>query len=443
MSSYIRPLLALGLGSLLLSCGGDSDSPDTLARDKLSPPLNLVTVTGDQSVELRWSAQNFESELQGYNVYVIENKTLEEVAALGTEGFPQFPELDAAGASLKNSSIPRCQENNAFFSLLGITVESEESCTSGGSIFGFRSQDQLASVNGKMLAATTVLQEEEKVSVRQAKLTCYDPSVEENPEDAEANVLGNDNVSLPKGSGEFQDGQGIQRCLIKKTLNGEALQNGVSYTFVVFAVLGSDFSEISWSSNLVEDTPAKPVFEATVEVPASQYRTLTLGGDPIDTTAILADAVACNAETFCLVSGRNTVASGAENAIYIARDTGGYPQRLFLSVSTESKLNLLYRGPITLDPIVGSDVISSRVPEDEAISATAGGTSYLNGATIAIYDNSVIDVAYRVDAETTHYGKLVIDQISYADDSASGIASFKLTVILQSKANSTHYFHRW
>ena len=82
MKAYLQCFSILScVSSLMIGCGGDSSSPDTLTRDKLSPPLNLVTVTGDQSIELRWSGQNFEDELQGYDVFMVEDSSLAAIAA--------------------------------------------------------------------------------------------------------------------------------------------------------------------------------------------------------------------------------------------------------------------------------------------------------------------------------------------------------------------------
>jgi hypothetical protein len=438
MKRVLYATLGLGLtGSLFLACD-TKDDPDTIARNDLSPPLNLVTVTGDNAVELRWSAQNFEGELQGYHVFLVPT-TLTDMAN-DADSLPQYPPLDYTATQLTESSIPRCEDNDAFFKKFGITVDASASC--GESLLGLQNQRNTLYATANSPAAqplatrqTFLLQDEEQASILDAKATCYDP-------DKPDTALGNDNISLPKNADNtYQDGEGTQRCLIKSTADGTALSNGTTYVFMVVAVLGSDFDEISWSSNLVEDTPAKPVYSNDeVTIQTDQYVTLTLASDPVNGDATLSNGFNCTAATttgLCSIGGTNTdtVNTGASDLV-LARDIGNsYPQRLFVSSQQGASIRLLYRGPITFDPVKGANTIATRVPGDEAI---ASNSSYVNGTTIPIYDNSVVDIAYTVNGET-YYGKLIIDELTYASDSAAANVTFKATVVLQSKAGSLHY----
>lgn len=438
--------LQIVLTTLVLSCGSDSSDPDTISRGKLSPPLKLVTVTGSNQIELRWSAQNFESELAGYQVFMASDSTLAAIAA-NTDALPGYPSRDYTEVSnLSDASVPRCEDNNAFFALFGIEVSSDSSCSD--SLFGSDDDaEEESSLVGSKTAGlvplgTTLLQEEETASITDAKLTCYDPA-------APTSSLGSETVSLVKADTEYQDGEGIQRCLIKEDAAGTALANGTSYVFIVVAVLGTDSDEISWTSNLVEDTPAPVVFSESISLDGdtnAEFVTISLPADLSTGSVSAADAAACSnaANTdACKLNGTNTTA--ASNALVIARDSNSstYKQRHFISTlqsasSDATRIGILYRGPLTFDPVAGSDTVSIRTPGDEAISSS--GTVYTtNGKTIPFYDNSVFDIVYTTGG-SSYYGKVIIDNISYASAEVSSTSTFTVTIVMQTKPDTLHYF---
>ncbi len=404
---------ALFLVLILQSCADGSD-PDTLTRDELSPPLNLVTVTGSEAVELRWNAQNFEDELQGYHVFMLADKSIAQIVADGT--LPEYPAKEYTAELLRQASIPRCKENNSFYALFGVEAGSDESCESS------------------LLLQDDTDTEDEKSSILAAKQTCYDP---ENPE----TNLGNDNISVLKVAGsEYSDGEGIQRCLIK------GLTNGSNYTFFVVAVLGDDFDEISWSSNLVDDTPAPALHDADITIPTQNYLSVTISlvSAPSATVSAAANCpyTSNDANNFCSILRSNNEATDADNRIYIARDnfSDAYPQRLALSTSSNGNIQLIGRGPMTIDPLLGADTIASRIPGDAAIT-WAEGVYYDKGTVLGVYENSVFDFVLT-NGGSNYYGKLILHSYNYASttDKSSDL-TVKLSVIFQPAAENTNYLY--
>ncbi len=67
-----RLLLILGsvMMAALVGCGDDEVT--TVEPEDLSPPLGLLSITGDGAVTLSWWCSNFEGELVGYVVYMYE-----------------------------------------------------------------------------------------------------------------------------------------------------------------------------------------------------------------------------------------------------------------------------------------------------------------------------------------------------------------------------------
>ena len=432
ISHTVQPVVAAFCLAALFGCGSSTDDPDTISRSKLSPPLKLLSVTGSGQIELRWSAQNFESELRGYDVFMVADTTLSAIAA-NTNALPSYPRLSYTESTLADASIPRCEDNNEFFKLFGILAPSEEDCDD--SLFGSDEEDESTnSLQGPSFGLTptgvTLLQDDELDSVVDAKLSCFDP-------DSPTTELGSALVSLPKGTGEYNDGQGIQRCLIKQDRNGNALQNGTTYVFLVVAVLGDDADEISWSSNLIEDTPAPVLLSETLTIESDKYITLALPADISTGSATVGAAADCPANNLCKLNGTNSTTAAATLAIARDSNSNSYPQRLFLSSSASSGVAILYRGPITFDPL-NAAAIATRVPGDSAV-ASSGSVYTSNGLTIPFYDNSVFDIAYTVGT-STYYGKLIIDNISYVSDKDSA-ASFSATIVMQPKAGSLHYLY--
>ena len=72
-------LLFLSIG--FFGCDvGEAEDPGTVKRSDLTPPGQLITVTGDGAIELRWESGNAEEKFQGYQVFAVA-KDLSEITA--------------------------------------------------------------------------------------------------------------------------------------------------------------------------------------------------------------------------------------------------------------------------------------------------------------------------------------------------------------------------
>lgn len=381
-----------------LACD-DSNDPSVLDQSSLAPPTGLVTVTGtnDGEIELRWQGANFEDGFVGYHVF----QATADIDTLKTASNPLSP----LGVDItKNVGLPRCAANNSFFAAFGVTAGTESQCSD-------------IDVDAPVAADTDV-------GVQKAKVLCYSPS--------DGSALGTaDTTSLDKTSASDADGTGIQRCLVK------GLTTGTTYSFLVVAVAGSSFEEISWTSNVVEDTPATKVFSGSVTIPAGKYATITFDSSAAAVAPTVthgSSALTCSA-TICGLAGSN---SGTTPTIYLARDSesSSYPQRVFASAGSGSALELAFRGPRTLDPVQGEATVATSIPGDQALAADSGG--YGKGQKVPVYDNMVFDIEYTVSG-AVHFGKLVIGNLEYPNNDKSADVSFTATILMQSQANQVHY----
>lgn len=68
--------LVIAVAAVVVLVTGCSDDTTTLvAPEELNPPLGLVSVTGNGRVDLAWYTSNFESDLDGYCIYVYEGSS--------------------------------------------------------------------------------------------------------------------------------------------------------------------------------------------------------------------------------------------------------------------------------------------------------------------------------------------------------------------------------
>ena len=399
----------LFLSALLVACGDASD-PDTINPEELAPPLRLQTVTGDGSVELRWQGNNFEEDLVGYHVFISDADV--DVTALKASYAPVSPTgIDIAN----NATVPYCTENATFFTAFGITQEPSTACDD-------------ASSTGATLSLA------EGVGVVDAKVDCYDP------DEATTSLAGTEpGVSLKKSTGDYADGIGIQRCLIKTDRAGTALQNGKSYSFFVVAVVGDEADGISWTSNVVSDTPAPAVVDnTTYTLPAAKYKSFSFNTSSLGAAPTVSADTSCGTASqtaaICGVFGTNTSTTAG---LYLARDNSatGYDQRIFLSVPQNGSIELLYKTANMTDSVKTG--ATARLPGDMASSET---TLYAaDGKGVRVASRQIYD--FRINVSSTYYyGKIAIGDISYktATDKASD-ASIPVTIVVQSKANSYDY----
>ena len=407
----MRKILLCLILANLIACDSQED-PGTVGADELTPPMTLTTVTGDGMIELRWEGVNYEDNLMGYQVFMVQDKSIADLTAEQLPGYP----TGVTTSNLGTKSYPRCEDNNAFFKVFGVTAESSDSCKSG---FLLQSQD------GTKATPATKLVAEDEASILKAIVDCYDPL------DNSVATGNTGSVSMAKSAGVgYRDGLGPQRCVVK------GLTNGTNYIFMVMAVLNGG-EDISWSSNIVEDRPAPAIFSGNISIGQNKYQKLSFDSTTITTamTAPEGEGSDCpNANTVCGISGTN---SNTDLAIYIGRDFGAsYKQRLFLSAGTNSGVKLLFRGGLTNDTETEATV-DARIPGDNAISDT---TDYLGGGVNPVYSNQVYDL-YVTNSSGSYYGKVVIGDVTYEGNVSTGKATVPVNVIVQGTAGKINYFH--
>ena len=113
---------------------------------------------------------------------------------------------------------------------------------------------------------------------------------------------------------------------------------------------------------------------------------------------------------------------------------GTFKQRLYISSPQSGVTKLQPRGPQTFDPLTSTKV--TRIPGDRAADVTTfpdAGTKYI------VYNNQVFDFAVTQNSKT-YYGKVVIGDVTYADQTnESSRATLKVSVIFQPAAGVRDY----
>lgn len=94
-------LIFMFLFALLLGC--KDKITEVISPEKLSPPLGLKGITGDENVVLFWYTSNYEDDLSGYFIYQYQG-------AYGTATVPQdippvFYKVDSIAVSLPSNQV--------------------------------------------------------------------------------------------------------------------------------------------------------------------------------------------------------------------------------------------------------------------------------------------------------------------------------------------------
>ncbi len=418
----VKNMLKIGMiaGAVLLAaaCGDKASDPGTESKSDLNPPGTLWTVTQDGGVELRWTAGNVEEDLNGYYVFAVDATKVSAAGAILAAVKPTYP----AGANLALSGVPRCLDNTKFFEAFGFTATDKE-C-----------EDDTAPAAGAATAGATL---------QGGSNLVQDPAPAEG-----------DEVEILKGFAKCEAGSSAdisltavapvvktQKCLIKKLGDAAAtpLANGKTYAFIVMAAR-DDRSKVSWTSNIIFDTPSADGLPAdsTVVIGVGQVATVDLSTVATG-KGTLSAAADCGASGAALspcdrISISNTVAAaGAKVFLSRAAATGGgdYKQRLYVSGSETGSVKIQPRGPQTWDPM--NKATANRIPGDEAASTyPAPGTKYV------VYNNQVFDVEITATGGI-YYGKLIVNDVTYADTAPTSAATLDVALVLQPEAGVRHY----
>lgn len=423
--------LSLAAALTALGCQGSASDPKTLDRSDLNSPGTVETVTGDKSIQVRFPTGNFEKDFQGYYVFA-STKSLAALTAL-----VKYP----SGADATTAGIPRCADNSAFFEAFGLAAATND-CKGATNAGDVTSTSKLASPTGiygdsfATLAATptttttTTTTTEEKMSNYQA---CSE---------AESGAA----ISLPVTAVDGTiSSKGTQKCTISKAYDKDsatsvAMANSTSYVVMVMTVAGSKYNKVSWSSNIVSDTPAPVAYSGSVTLTArNTFKYFTIN-TAMDTATLSSTTGTCPASDLCSIGGTN---SENTDGIYIGREAtaGSYPQRLFISTPDDSSIRLLPRGPQTYDP-EDPAVSSARIPSDQAIKHTSTSSPYAAiGSVLTVYEDHVFDFVITTGTSTYNYGKIVFGDVSYATATdTTSAATIPVTIIIQGKAATQDYF---
>jgi len=402
------------------ACSKTSSDPDTNDRSEFNPPGKLQTITMDEKLVLTWVGANAEDDFQGYHVFGRKG-AITDLA--DKYSFPTAT-IDFANGE----SIPRCEDNTAFFEYFGFPA-TDTSCDT--------SEEEATDEATLTTAKKSFLMAEDEAEAIDFNLKCT----------GTGQVVADGSLSLAA-----TDGKQIGRvyCDIEQVYDPDAgefvdLVNGDTYTFFVVAVKGSDKDEISWISNVAEDTPAvtmySDVIELTTSLPgtsAAQYVNFAL--DVTAKTATASSPTACtSSDGMCHLTATQNNALGG---IYIGRDTVSdvYAQRILISTSTLGKVQIRPRGANTMLNYTGDeDELIPYKPGDQAI-ATATSDYPAKGVKFAVYGNQVFDFVY-IDGDTKHYGKVVVTDLSYGGATKHATAELAVTIVMQPDLDNVHYFN--
>lgn len=425
--------------SLSLACGGSSDDPATADRDELSPPRNLASIAvkdgEDVKVTLVWNSFNAEHELRGYHVFGVEmgDLTLSDLASRVNYPY-NVPENN-----ILSGSFPRCGDNSDFFEAFGVP-ETDEDCEGAQDDETSTSTDT-GSGDGFRLATA------DEPETLLSKLDCEG--------------LDSTNVSLPTEGQQLGRNKCVVTAIKDKDGNATNLEAGKTYLFFVAAVLGDDFADMSWVSNIVMDTPSTKVFseEVTIQTGADQTTTskyVRVAFDSNDT--MKQDAAADCTDAVCKLTDKNNLTS---TGFFFGRDnfSGTNRERIFFSVpatgngtsvAAENEMGIQFkRSAVSLAfDDDGNEEIKALGKDGFHPGDTAGSVYLYDGTHLPVYGDQIFDYqVYKNGA--THYGKVIITD--WKIDGQSDVTSleslditkdvtFTVTVVLQEKPDTTDYF---
>ena len=426
--SVASALVTSAIALVQLGCGGSASDPKTLDMKDLNSPGIVETVTGDKTLQLRFNTGNFEKEFRGYYIFAT-TTSLEALKKLVI-----YP----AGVDITKAGIPRCVDNSPFFEAFGLAKATND-CK--GTINVGDATTTTTTTSSK-LTASNMIDEGSSTGLADSTTTTTTEEKMSNYLECSENVGAAISLPITADANSKYSSKGTVKCTVSKAYDATAktvgaMANGTSYVVLAMTVATDKYSKVSWSSNIVSDTPAPTAYSGNVTLAASKYRVISLV--PASGTATVGTESTCVASDLCSVTGTN---SQATDGIYIARDSAGsYPQRILISTPSTASIRLLPRGPQTYDPLDPA-VTSARTPADTAITHTSSSSPYGSpGVVYAVYEDRVYDFVMTTVGSTSYrYGKIVVGNISYASASTTAEATLPLTIVMQTLAGTVDYF---
>jgi hypothetical protein len=243
----------------------------------------------------------------------------------------------------------------------------------------------------------------------------------------------------------------LQRCTVKQAWDQEEgklvdIASGTDYVFFVVSVMGDNYDQVSWTSNIIDDVPSLDLLDEAVVIPTDKFvkisfAELTFAGDNLATvTASVSTPVSCPSTGDKLPCALGTTNPETDPAIYIARDAFSptYPQRLFLSSGPGFRMTQQQVNKDAQAADQDSHLIRVRTPGDYALDK-AGYEAEKTIFTVKDTNKS-FDFVYTASNSKDYYGKVVFTEISYAGDSKEGDATLQVNIVLQPKADEPKYF---
>jgi hypothetical protein len=254
-----RSVPLLGVFLMMAGCGSSSSKdPKTVLKSDLNPPAQLVSVTDDQKMVLQWTITNTEDDIVGYNVYVAKGDLNTLASKLAGTAF--------ANVDLGKQQVRRCNDTSALFSVFGFDPKAKQAQEDCDEFEEEAGGTPPASASGAQASSGSDLPLADKESTETGTFVAC-----QNFKNG-ASLAAPGKLSIDINKAIDVEGEPLSKNLANRvgvnlscqipsdaTLSdgSKGITNGTNYVAFVVAVKGDDANEISYTSNFVQDTPAK------------------------------------------------------------------------------------------------------------------------------------------------------------------------------------------
>lgn len=317
MKKVLTILAAMALGLSAVACGGDSQTTETIDPTDLKPPMDLTTVSGNNSISLLWQSANTVNDEYAPTAFSIYKADGDLSTDAQTGPFP-LDELTDPGNK---------QAFDASEALDGIQPVALLPIDEAGAVVGMTDVAvpgiiEVVLEDGGDICYPTVTATDAAAS--------GDDSASDDATDTTSARYGAAQTSPTDATGDTGGGgQALGSCP-DGTENGGALSitNGSAYTFFVTVRASDDWSGESWTSNWVSDSPRREVENVDLALDDNNCAAFDL-----DTLAEVATAGDC-ARDNTLASGTLFVGPAEADFVVVGNGlTGARPRNLIASVN--------------------------------------------------------------------------------------------------------------
>jgi hypothetical protein len=416
------------------ACGGDKTSgdPEVISKGDLNPPANLASITDDEKMMLEWIITNTEEDVVGYNVYVAEGSIEELQGKLSGS----LTALD-----LSSQQIRRCKDTATLFKVFGFD-ENADQAKKDCDDFGTEDDTPTGASASAGAAAPAPSAGADGVNLADADDSALGSMVKCTDGTTDLGTAGKLSVSIEKGlksvgvgSTKREDRVGAAlRCVIPsgaKLSDGKTgFKNGTKYVAFVVAVKGDDADAISYTSNFVEDVPARYARISFDNLATGKYRPFSIPTASGKVTGAFDDAtdapatadIACptdsatdfDAANSCRLGRGLAFTSVTAPAFAFVSDAQTGSQRVFVS-GQKDKVFLLPARPRNDYAKADGASFAARPgiqePGDAVLAYANGVGQYQSGVNLEAAPGSLYHVAVRNDDGTYNYGKLYVQTL--------------------------------